>query len=108
MCATDPRAPRKFRTLRGFINGKGSDEANYFCFTASLRIFGGHIPFEEISQRLGVQPTNTHRQGERREPRSPVYPEDGWVFRPSLPEVEPLERHIGALWQIVRPELKYL
>jgi hypothetical protein len=31
-----------------------------------------------------------------------------WSFTPSLPETEPLERHIEALWQVVRPELEYL
>ncbi|MGA2985951.1 MAG: DUF4279 domain-containing protein [Terriglobia bacterium] len=108
MATTDSHDPKKFRTLRGFINGEEADEANYFCFMASLRIFGDHIPFDEISQRLGVNPTNAHRKGERRDPRSPVYREDAWVFRPSLAETEPLERHVEALWQVVRPELKYL
>jgi len=73
-----------------------------------LRIHGDHILFDEISQRLAVQRTHVHRKGERHKPNSPGFLEDAWHFRPSLPETEPLERHIEALWQIVRPEIDYL
>jgi hypothetical protein len=104
----DSDEPRMFRTLRGFLHGEEPDEANYFCFSASLRIFGEDVPFEEIGQRLGVRPTHFHRKGERRGPRSPGYREDAWTFQPLLPETEPLERHIEALWQVVRPHVEYL
>jgi hypothetical protein len=97
-----------FRTLRGFLNGEEADEVHYFRFSATLRIHGDDVPFEEISQRLGVQPTHIHRKGERRRPRSPGYPDDAWQYQPSLSETEPLERHIEALWQVVRPAVDYL
>ncbi|MEX2173797.1 MAG: DUF4279 domain-containing protein [Pirellulaceae bacterium] len=100
--------PQMFRTLRGFLNGEEPDEVNYYLFSAALRIHGDAIPFEEISQRLGVQPTHLHRKGERCGPRSPAYRDDAWHFEPSLPATEPLERHIEALWRVVRPELNYL
>ena len=99
--------PQMFRRLSGF-NGEEPDEANYFHFSATLRIHGDDIPFDEISQRLAVQPTHVHRKGERRGPKSPAFGEDAWHFRPSLLETEPLERHIKALWQVVRPEIDYL
>ena len=99
--------PQMFRRLSGF-NGEEPDEANYFHFSATLRIHGDHILFDEISQRLAVQPTHVHRKGERRGPKSPAFGEDAWHFRPSLLETEPLERHIEALWQVVRPEIDYL
>jgi len=104
----DPHDPKSFRTLKGFLTGEEVDEANYFCFSATLRIHGDDIPFEEISQRLGVQPTVVHRKGDRRGPRSPAYRDDAWHFQPSLPETEPLEQHIEALWQIMRSQLDYL
>jgi hypothetical protein len=104
----DSDDPESFRTLRGFLSGEEPNEANYFLFSATLRIHGDDIPFEQISQRLRVQPTYLHRKGERRGPRSPGYSDDAWHFRPSLPETEPLERHIEALWQVVRPQLDYL
>jgi Domain of unknown function (DUF4279) len=104
----DSNEPRMFRTLRGFLNGEEPYEANYFHFSATLRIHGEEVPFEEISRRLGVQPTNLHRKGERRRPTSPVYRDDAWQFQSSLPETEPLERHIEALWEMVRPHVEYL
>jgi hypothetical protein len=105
---SEPDELEAFRTLRGFLSGEEPDEENYFCFTASLRIHGDSVPFEEISQRLGVQPTCIHRKGERRGARSPAYRDDGWFYRPPLPETEPLEAHIDALWQVVRPAVDFL
>jgi hypothetical protein len=104
----DSDEPGSFRTLKGFLAGEEPDGANYFCFSATLRIHGEDLPFEEISQRLGVQPTHSHRKGEQRGPRSPAYRDDAWHFQPSLAETEPLERHIEALWQVVRPAVDYL
>jgi hypothetical protein len=106
MC--DSSNPQAFRTLRGFLSGEEPDEANYFCFSATLRIHGADLPFAEISERLGVQPTHHHCKGERRGPGSPGYRDDAWHFQPALPESEPLERHIEALWEVVRPALDYL
>ena len=36
----DSDQPKMFRTLRGFLNGEEPDEANYFRFSAMLRIHG--------------------------------------------------------------------
>lgn len=105
---TDEDEPKMFHTLRGFLNGEEPDEANYFRFSATLRIHGDDVPFEQISQWLGVQPTNLHRKGERRGSKSPAYRDDAWHFQPSVPETEPLEHHIEALWQVVRPAVDYL
>src|SRR5262245_5031860 len=97
-----------FRTLRGFLTGDEPDEPNYFCFCATIRIHGEDVPFDEISRRLGVQPTNTHRKGERRRPESMPFSDDAWHYQPPLDETEPLERHLDALWQVVEPEVEYL
>jgi hypothetical protein len=111
----DSDEPKMFRTLRGLLNGEEPDEANYFCFCATLRIRGDNVPFEEITQRLGVQPTHLHRKGqlrngerERRGPEATGYSDDAWQFQPPLPETEPLEHHIEALWDVVRPAVEYL
>jgi hypothetical protein len=105
---SDSDQPKMFRTLRGFLNGEEPDEKNYFRFSATLRIHGDDLPFDEITERLGVQPTRLHRNGDRRGPRSPGYRDDAWQFQPSLPETEPLERHIEALWRVVLPHVEYL
>src|SRR3954467_1557599 len=95
--------PKSYRTLRGFLSGEEPDEPNQFFYCATLRIHGDGVPFEEVSQRLVVQPTHLHRKGEKRGPRSPAYWDDAWHYEPPLPETEPLECHIEALWQVVRP-----
>src|SRR4051812_47778414 len=105
---TDSDEPKMFRTLRGFLDGEEPDEAIYIRFSAMLRIHGDGLPFEEISERLGVLPTRLHRKGERRGSKSPCYRDDAWHFQPQLPETEPLEHHIEALWKVVRPEIEYL
>lgn len=90
--------PKMFRTLRGFLNGEEPDEANYFRFSATLRIHGDGVPFEEISQGLTVESTHLHRKGEHRGPRSPAWRDDAWHFEPALPETEHLNvtlRHSG-------------
>lgn len=104
----DSDEQRSFRTLRGFLTGSEPDERNHFHFSATLRIHGDGVPFEEISQRLGVEATNRHRKGERRGPKSPAFQDDAWQYQPSLPETEPLELHIQALWEVVRPEVEYV
>src|SRR4051812_36752044 len=104
----DREDPQMFRTLRGFLNGEEPNDANYFRFSATLRIHGDGVPFDEISQRLGVQPTRLHRKGECKGPRSAPYRDDAWQYESSLSETEPLECHIEALWQVVRPAVDFL
>lgn len=104
-----PEELKAFRTLKGFIRGEEAEEETYFCYCASLRIHGEGVPFEEISHRLGVLPTNMHRKGERRHSESAhVYQDDAWQFRSDTSETEPLERHIVSLWRVVQPEVEYL
>ena len=105
---TDTNQPETYRTLKGFLTGQEVDETNYFLFSATLRIHGDGVPFHEIEKLLGVRPTNTHRKGEQRTPSSPIYRDDAWHYQPPLPETEPLENHIRALWHVVRPAVVYL
>ncbi|MFN0058037.1 MAG: DUF4279 domain-containing protein [Planctomycetota bacterium] len=104
----DADQPKMYRTLRGFLNGEEPDEANYFCFSVTLRIHGNGVPFEEISERLGVEPTHLHRKGDQLGPHSPAWKDDAWHFEPALRETEELDRHIEALWLVVRPHVEYL
>jgi hypothetical protein len=105
----DHSNPKVFRTLKGAMSGEeAADQPTYCAFMASLRIHGDTLPFDEISGRLGVRPTMMHRRGERRSSKSSVYLDDAWHFQPDLPESAPLEQHINALWQIVKPHVEYL
>ena len=100
--------PKMFRTIRGFLDGHEPDGPNYFKYSVTLRVHGDEVPFEEISQTLGVAPTRSHRKGERRGPNSPEYRDDAWHYQPPVPEEEPLASHIEGLWTVVRPAVAYL
>ena len=89
---------KDFRTIRGLLSGTDPDEEIYFAHSATLRIFGEISSLEEISARLGVQPTSTHRKGDKKGPRSPGYLHDMWSYSPMLDKSEPLGKHIDALW----------
>jgi hypothetical protein len=105
---SEPDAPKAFQTLRGAIGGEEPDEPLHFAYSATLRIHGDGLPFEEISLQLGVEPTHVHHKGEPRGHRSPPWRDDAWHLEAALPEAEPLARHIEALWQVLKPHAEYL
>jgi hypothetical protein len=105
---TDTNDQKSFRTLRGFLDRHEPDEENYFHFSATLRISGEDLPFDEICQRLGIEPTYSHRKGDRRAPTSPPFQDDAWHLQPSVPETDPLDQHILALWKLIQPHVEYL
>src|SRR5258708_6610087 len=99
---------KSFRTLRGFLDGKEHEDDTYFAYSASLRIFGDIPNLDEISAKLGLQPKNSHRKGERRNDRAATYRHDMWSYSPAVDESEPLHKHIDALWLILKPHKRYL
>jgi hypothetical protein len=100
--------PEFFRTLRGFLRGEEPDEETYFRFSATLRIHGDALLFDEISSQLGVSPSHQHHKGVKRSASAPAWRDDAWHFSPDIPGAEPLERHIQALWEVVAPHVEYL
>jgi hypothetical protein len=84
------------------------DEDPYFHFTATLRIFGEIADLDEISAKLGLRPTNTHRRGERKGPRSPVYKHDMWAYSAPVAEDRPLDVHIQILWSHIKANKTYI
>jgi len=97
-----------FRTLRGFLAGEEPDEKTYFAYSATLRIFGDGVNFNEITARLGLQPTTVHRKGEKPDPRHAGYRHDMWSYTPSLDKARTLAEHIDALWKDLKPHKGYL
>ncbi len=79
-----------------------------FLYSASLRIHGQDMDFNEISERLALSPTSTHRKGEKRGPRSPAYRDDAWFYQSQIDPVRPLEEHILALWDVLKAHTDYL
>lgn len=99
---------KPFRTLRGFLAGNEPDEDTYFAYSATLRIFGDIPNMDEISATLGLQPTDSHRKGEKRNRRAAAYRDDMWSYSPPVDKFEPLHRHIDAMWAQLRPHKRYL
>ena len=85
---------------------QNDEEALYFAYDACVRIFGERLNMEEISAALKLQPTKTHRKGERGKTRT--YEQDMWQFQPPMEEREPLHKHIDALWLVLKPHKRYL
>ena len=94
--------------MRGFLAGKEGDEDTYFAYSATLRIFGEIANMEEISAALGLQPTHSHRKGEKRNEQAQAYLHNMWSYDPPLDKSEPLHRHIDALWLKLKPHKHYL
>lgn len=73
----------------------------YFCYFASLRISGDIKSIEEITDIVGVQPTHTHRKGEKRSNLAKPNKHDMWCFEPHIDENEKLTKHLCALWAAI-------
>src|SRR5436190_19987975 len=84
------------------------EEPAYFRFSAALRIFGEEVDIDGVTQTLGLKATHAHRKGERRSATAAPWEHDMWSYEVPVDEVEPLEDHIMALWNAVRPNIAYL
>jgi Domain of unknown function (DUF4279) len=92
------------------VGSEGEEQRKeiYFAYSASLRIFGNIPDLDEITRRLGVVPSHTHRLGERRWPAEPPYKHDMWSYIAPVKKREPLYVHIDALWNTFREHKQYL
>ncbi len=84
------------------------EEERYFASSATLRIHSKQLDFEEVSSTLGLVPTHLHRKGEKRGSSANIWRDDAWHYQPDLDESRPLEEHIMALWQAIKPHVAYL
>ena len=78
-----------------------SEPVYFFRFSATLRIAGDSLDFDDISRTLGLTPTHTHQKSARRK-------HDMWSYTAPIAREQPLEVHIIALWDAVRPYIPYL
>ncbi|HEU4328418.1 MAG TPA: DUF4279 domain-containing protein [Roseiflexaceae bacterium] len=85
-----------------------ADEEPYFCFTATLRIFGERLDLEEITRQMGLEPTGTHHKGDRRSERAQPYPHDMWRYEAPVDDDQPLAVHIDRLWADIRHAAPFL
>ena len=84
------------------------DESSYFAYSATLRIHGINLPFDEISLTLGVDPSHQHKTGERPRASARPYTDDAWHFTAPIAEEKELTEHLRSLWQVVQPHVGYL
>ena len=77
-------------------------------FSATLRISGDGLDTDEISRTLGLTPTHAHRKGEQRKPHSKTWPKDAWHYKAPVDSERPLDEHIMAIWNAIRPHVPYL
>jgi hypothetical protein len=93
---------KKFRTLRGFLKGEEPEENVIFNYSATLRIWGDIPDLDNITCTLILQPTRTRRKGEVTHVKAAPSEHDMWSYTVPIPEAEPLEKHIDALWTRIR------
>lgn len=84
------------------------DEPSYFAYSATLRIHGAVLPFDEISRTLAVASSYQHRAGKRRQAAARPYAEDAWHFTAPVAPGRELTEHLRCLWRIVEPHVQYL
>lgn len=84
------------------------DQPPEILASATLRIFGTIESLAEITNTLGLQPTDIHRKGEKRSARAQPYEHDMWRLRAPLPREEPLEKHLLWLKEMLSPQREYL
>ena len=84
------------------------EEPVYFAHSATLRIHGQNLPLEDITQRMGLAPTHTHRAGERPRPSARSYVDDAWHLEASVDEERSLSDHLRELRRLVEPKAEYL
>jgi hypothetical protein len=85
-----------------------NDESSYFAYSATLRIHGADLRFDEISHMLGVTPSHQHRAGERSRQSATPYGDDAWHFTAPVGEEAELTEHLRSLWRHVQPHIDYL
>jgi hypothetical protein len=75
---------------------------------AALIITGEGLDFDEISRKLGLVPTSLSRKGERYGHAKTLCDFNMWYFVVAVDGLRPLDEHIVALWDLVRPHFEFL
>jgi uncharacterized protein DUF4279 len=78
-----------------------------FSAGASFRVQGSDLSFDGITQKLGIEPTHTHRRGDRGIIDKSL-PHDMWLFDSPLPDSDELELHIEWLAQRLLPHKQFI
>jgi len=79
-----------------------------FHFGASLLIKGDGLDLDEISRTLGLAPNNISQKGKRYGHAQTLCDFDAWYYNSPVGKERPLDEHIVALYDAVRPHIGYL
>lgn len=70
---------------------------------AYFRVAAENLPLSEITQSLGVEPTESWKKGDSSK-YNPSRPDSGWCLHSPLPKTNPdLQQHIEAVLDLLRP-----
>lgn len=96
--------------LDDFVEDENEDEPLRFAYSATFRIMGENIPFDEIENTLKLSASHKHRKGELQNGRSEIwrFKEDAWMIESPLPDEEKLEKHLDWLWETLSPHKAYI
>lgn len=74
---------------------------------ASIRIFGVDLDLDSISNQVGIQPSESHRKGDR-SLASRSYSEDMWRIDSPHPKTESLDVHLSWLRRVLLPRYGFI
>jgi hypothetical protein len=83
------------------------DQKLVFIAGASFRVQGSELRFDDITDKLGIDPTHTHRRGDPGR-LSKQLPRDMWMLSSPLPETQELELHLNWLAERLLPRTEYI
>jgi uncharacterized protein DUF4279 len=75
---------------------------------AALIITGDGLDFDQISRTLGVAPYSISEKGKRYGHAKTLCDFNMWYFVVTVDALRPLDEHIMALWDVIRPHFDYL
>ena len=78
----------------------------YKFYSASFRIIGEDLPFEEIEKTLNLTATYEHQKGDKRGKQ--ILQDDRWILECPLSEDKEVGEHLEWLWSKLSPQKQYL
>ena len=103
---SNDKSEKSYSRLQDFLENGEEDVLLHFAYSATLRIMGENVPFDEIEHILNLKGSHKHRKGDKR--GKGVYREDLWSLESPLSEEKPLEKHLDWLWEHLKQHKNYL
>lgn len=82
------------------LDGKEREDEYFFAYSATLRIAGQIPDMDDITAKLALDPTHSHRMGEKHGPKSAPFPSDMWCYTPRRKNRTAEQTHRRPLAQI--------